>query len=45
MEEALRLLGGRSLIVEEKADVIRVGDRFHIQNMTVTWGGTDNGIR
>lgn len=45
MEEALRLLGGRSLIVEEKADVIRVGERFRIQNMTVTWGGADNGIR
>ncbi|GAA3407855.1 replicative DNA helicase [Paenibacillus hodogayensis] len=45
MEEALRLLGERSLVVEERPGVIRASGRFHIQNMTVTWGGTDNGIR
>jgi hypothetical protein len=45
MEEAVRLLRGRSLIVEEKPDVIRVGERFRIQNMIVTWGGADNGLR
>lgn len=45
MEEALRLLGGRQLVVEEKSGIIRANDRFHIQNMTVTWGGDDHGIR
>lgn len=44
MEEALRLLDGRSLVVEERPDVIRASGRFHIQNMTITRGGTDNGL-
>jgi hypothetical protein len=42
LDEMYALLGNRSLIVTEQQEIIRVTDRFTIQNMVFTWGDTDN---
>lgn len=44
MEEALRLLEGRPLLVKETEGIIRASGRFHIQDMIISWGETDGGL-
>jgi hypothetical protein len=45
MEEALGLLGNKSLIIEEENEMIQVSERFVIQEMKVSWGGVTNDVR
>lgn len=44
MEEAMRLLGNRTLVVEEEPGIIQANSRFSIQEMKLLWGGADNGL-
>jgi hypothetical protein len=44
MEEAMRMLGNLTLLVEEEHGMIQVSKRFAIQEMKLRCGGTDNGL-
>ncbi|SDP22357.1 hypothetical protein SAMN04487897_1507 [Paenibacillus sp. yr247] len=44
MEEAMRLLGNRTLLLEEEYGMIQVNERFIIQEMKLRWGGLDDGL-
>lgn len=45
MEEVLALLGKRVLHVQEMRDIIATDERYHIQNMTFTWGDEQDGLQ
>ncbi|WP_127579970.1 replicative DNA helicase [Paenibacillus koleovorans] len=43
LDEVFRLLGNRTLVVNERKELIQVNDRFQIQNMSVSWGERADG--
>lgn len=42
MEEALRLLGSRRLLVEEESGLLQANERYAIQEMRLSWEGADD---
>ena len=42
LEDMYALLGSRCLVVIEQQDIIKVNDRFSIQNMLISWGEQDD---
>ncbi|MEI7025327.1 replicative DNA helicase [Paenibacillus sp. y28] len=44
MEEALRLLGDRTLVLVEEQGILQVNDRYAIQEMKLRWGDVDDAL-
>lgn len=42
LEDMYMLLGNRCLVIIEQGDIIKVNDRFSIQNMLISWGEQDD---
>lgn len=45
LEAVLQQLGERTLVVKEGKEVLKVNERFVIQNMTITWEEDEDGSR
>ncbi|QSF45606.1 replicative DNA helicase [Paenibacillus tianjinensis] len=45
LENVLGLLGNRTLIVEEAKELVKVNERFTIQNMVASWKEDEDGTR
>lgn len=44
MEDALRMLGNKSLRIEEEREIIRASERFSVQEMIVSWGDASDDV-
>lgn len=44
LDDVFRLLGSRVLVVREVPSIVRANERYHIQNMKLTWGDEQDGL-
>jgi hypothetical protein len=44
MEKAISMLGNRTMFITERPGILRVNDRYSIQEMKISWGDRENAI-